>query len=292
LLRSMTGFGRGEYLGRLKQVTVEIKAVNHRFSEVQVRLPYQYAMLEERVRKLVLNYFSRGRIDVVIKLENTSGKQRELQVDKDLAVTYYKKIEELAVAIGIPCEVNVVQIAQFPEVLVLREPEEEMEIIWQDLSPALQKAVDVLLQMREKEGWKLKEDLVRRIQTLQQIHSKILQKSPQVVEIYRQKLATRLQEVLPEGQIDEERLALEVALLADKCNLDEELVRLNSHFMQFAQALEEDTAVGRKLDFLLQEMNREVNTIGSKANDVEITQAVVALKSELEKIREQVQNIE
>lgn len=292
MLRSMTGFGRGEYLGRLKQVTVEIKAVNHRFSEVQVRLPYQYAMLEERVRKLVLNYFSRGRIDVVIKLENTSGKQRELQVDKDLAVTYYKKIEELAVAIGIPCEVNVVQIAQFPEVLVLREPEEEMEIIWQDLSPALQKAVDVLLQMREKEGWKLKEDLVRRIQTLQQIHSKILQKSPQVVEIYRQKLATRLQEVLPEGQIDEERLALEVALLADKCNLDEELVRLNSHFMQFAQALEEDTAVGRKLDFLLQEMNREVNTIGSKANDVEITQAVVALKSELEKIREQVQNIE
>jgi uncharacterized protein (TIGR00255 family) len=292
LLRSMTGFGRGEYLGRLKQVTVEIKAVNHRFSEVQVRLPYQYAMLEERVRKLVLNYFSRGRIDVVIKLENTSGKQRELQVDKDLAVTYYKKIEELAVAIGIPCEVNVVQIAQFPEVLVLREPEEEMEIIWQDLLPALQKAVDVLLQMREKEGWKLKEDLVRRIQTLQQIHSKILQKSPQVVEIYRQKLATRLQEVLPEGQIDEERLALEVALLADKCNLDEELVRLNSHFMQFAQALEEDTAVGRKLDFLLQEMNREVNTIGSKANDVEITQAVVALKSELEKIREQVQNIE
>ncbi|MDD2211842.1 MAG: YicC family protein [Clostridia bacterium] len=292
MLRSMTGFGRGEYLGRLKQVTVEIKAVNHRFSEVQVRLPYQYAMLEERVRKLVLNYFSRGRIDVVIKLENTSGKQRELQVDKDLAVTYYKKIEELAVAIGIPCEVNVVQIAQFPEVLVLREPEEEMEIIWQDLLPALQKAVDVLLQMREKEGWKLKEDLVRRIQTLQQIHSKILQKSPQVVEIYRQKLATRLQEVLPEGQIDEERLALEVALLADKCNLDEELVRLNSHFMQFAQALEEDTAVGRKLDFLLQEMNREVNTIGSKANDVEITQAVVALKSELEKIREQVQNIE
>jgi len=288
----MTGFGRGEYLGRLKQVTVEIKAVNHRFSEVQVRLPYQYAMLEERVRKLVLNYFSRGRIDVVIKLENTSGKQRELQVDKDLAVTYYKKIEELAVAIGIPCEVNVVQIAQFPEVLVLREPEEEMEIIWQDILPALQKAVDVLLQMREKEGWKLKEDLVRRIQTLQQIHSKILQKSPQVVEIYRQKLATRLQEVLPEGQIDEERLALEVALLADKCNLDEELVRLNSHFMQFAQALEEDTAVGRKLDFLLQEMNREVNTIGSKANDVEITQAVVALKSELEKIREQVQNIE
>lgn len=292
MLRSMTGFGRGEYLGRLKQVTVEIKAVNHRFSEVQVRLPYQYAMLEERVRKLVLNYFSRGRIDVFIKLENTSGKQRELQVDKDLAVTYYKKIEELAVAIGIPCEVNVVQIAQFPEVLVLREPEEEMEIIWQDLLPALQKAVDVLLQMREKEGWKLKEDLVRRIQTLQQIHSKILQKSPQVVEIYRQKLATRLQEVLPEGQIDEERLALEVALLADKCNLDEELVRLNSHFMQFAQALEEDTAVGRKLDFLLQEMNREVNTIGSKANDVEITQAVVALKSELEKIREQVQNIE
>ena len=288
----MTGFGRGEYIGALKQVTVEIKSVNHRFCDVQVRLPYQYAMFEENVRRYILTHFSRGRIDVFIKLENTGVKQRELQVDKELAVAYYKKLEELAASTGIPCQVDVVQIAQFPEVLTLCAPEEEMDLIWQDVMPALQQAVNVLLAMREKEGQKLKEDLRQRIQALQQIYSEILKKSPQVVEIYREKLRTRIEEFFLEGQIDEERLALEVALFADKCNLDEELVRLNSHLIQFTQTLEEDTAVGRKLDFLLQEMNREVNTIGSKANDVEITQAVVALKSELEKVREQVQNIE
>lgn len=292
MLRSMTGFGRGENTGKFKQVTVEIKAVNHRFSEVQIRLPYQYSALEESVRRFILKQLSRGRLDVFIKLENTSQRQREFQVDKDLAVTYYKALEELAVITGIPCEVNVCQIAQFPDVLTLREPEEDEELTWEDLQPALQEAVDALLRMREKEGRKLQEDLLKRIQILQQIHGKILERSPQVVKIYREKLSARLQELLAEGQINEERLALEVALFADKCNLDEELVRLNSHFLQFAQNLEEDTAVGRKLDFLLQEMNREVNTIGSKANDLEITQEVVALKSELEKIREQVQNIE
>lgn len=292
MLRSMTGFGRGEHVGKLKRVTVEIKAVNHRFSEVQIRLPYQYSALEERVRRFILKQLSRGRLDVVIKFEDTSPRQREFQVDKDLAVTYYKALEELAVITGLPCEVNVFQIAQFPDVLILREPEEDEELIWEDLQPALQEALDALLSMREKEGQRLKEDLLERLQILQQIHGEILERSPQVVKIYQEKLTVRLQELLAEGQINEDRLALEVALFADKCNLDEELVRLNSHFLQLAQNLEEDTAVGRKLDFLLQEINREVNTIGSKANDLEITQEVVALKSEIEKVREQVQNIE
>ena len=292
MLRSMTGFGRGEYTGKLKQVTVEIKAVNNRFGEVQIKLPYQYTSLEESVRRYILSQASRGRIDVFIKLKDTGQKPRELQVDKDLAVTYYKTLEELAAITGIPCEVNVQQIAQFPDILTMCEKDEELEVIWQDLQPALQAAVSALLEMREKEGRKLKEDLLARLQILQQIRGKISEKSPRVVQIYREKLNTRLQELMVEDHIDEERLALEVALFADKCNIDEELVRLNSHFLQFAQNLEEDIAVGRKLDFLLQEINREVNTIGAKANDLEITQAVVELKSELEKIREQVQNIE
>jgi uncharacterized protein (TIGR00255 family) len=292
LLRSMTGFGRGEHTGKLKQVTVEIKAVNNRFGEVQIKIPYQYLSLEENIRRYVLSQVSRGRIDVYIKLKDTSQRPRELQVDKDLAVTYYKTLEELAAITGIPCEVNVQQIAQFPEVLTMCEKDEELDVIWQDIQPALQTAVSEMLEMREKEGRKLKEDLLARLQTLQQFRDKIFEKSPRVVQNYREKLNARLQELMIEDQIDEERLALEVALFADKCNIDEELVRLNSHFLQFAQNLEEDIAVGRKLDFLLQEINREVNTIGSKANDLEITQAVVELKSELEKIREQVQNIE
>ena len=292
MLRSMTGFGRGEYTGRLKQVTVEIKAVNNRFGEVQIKLPYQYTSLEESARRFVLNQVSRGRIDVYIKLKDTGQKSRELQVDKDLAVTYHKSLEELAAIIGIPCEVNVQQIAQFPDVLALCEKDEELEVIWQDIQPALQIAVSALLEMREKEGQKLQEDLFARLHILQQIRDKISEKSLRVVQNYREKLNARIQELMIDDHIDEERLALEVALFADKCNIDEELVRLSSHFLQFTQNLEEDIAVGRKLDFLLQEINREVNTIGSKANDLEITQAVVELKSELEKIREQVQNIE
>lgn len=292
MLRSMTGFGRGEHTGRLKQVTVEIKAVNNRFGEIQVRLPSQYAALEERVRRFLLNQLSRGRIDVYIKLKDTGLRPRELQVDKDLAVTYYKALEDLATITGLPCEVNVTQIAQFPDVLTMCEEEEEIDLIWEDILPALQEAVAVLLEMREREGRKLKEDLLERMQVLQQLHKKISEKSPQVVEIYREKLTARLQELMVEEQIDADRLALEIALYADRCNIDEELVRLNSHFSQFIQNLEEEQAVGRKLDFLLQEMNREVNTIGSKANNLEIKQAVVELKSELEKIREQVQNIE
>lgn len=292
MLRSMTGFGRGENTGRVKQVTVEIKAVNNRFGEVQIRLPYSYVVLEERIKRFILSQLSRGRIDVFIKLKDTNLRPRELQVDKDLAVNYYKTLEDLATITEIPCDVNVLHIAQFPDVLTMCEPEEEIEKIWEDIFPALQEAVAVLLEMRETEGKKLKEDLLERLQFLQHIHAKILAKSPQVVEIYRDKLAARIQELMGEENIDKERLALEVALFADKCNIDEELVRLNSHFLQFAQNLKEDMAVGRKLDFLLQEINREVNTIGSKANDLEITQAVVELKSELEKIREQVQNIE
>ncbi len=292
MLKSMTGFGRGHYLGKLKQVTLEIKAINHRFGEVQVKMPRQYSALEEKIRRYVLKHIFRGHLEVFIKMEDTGNKPRELQVDKALAVAYDKALKELATITGLPCEISVMQLAQFPEVLKLEEPEEELESIWHDILPALQEALTSLLEMREKEGQKLKDDLVGRLQILCETREKILEKSPQVVKLYQEKLARRLQEILEKGQVDETRLAMEVALLADRCNIDEELVRLDSHFIQLAENLEEDIEVGRKIDFLLQEINREVNTIGSKANDLEITQYVVALKSELEKIREQVQNIE
>lgn len=292
MLKSMTGFGRGNYLGKLKQVTVEIKATNHRFAEVQVKLPRQYTALEERIKREVLQQISRGHLEVFVKLEDAGQPVRELQVDKALALAYYKELKELAEAAGLPCEVRVIDLAVLPEVCQLKEPEENMELIWVELLPALQDALANLLEMRRLEGQKLKEDLVSRVAVLRELRGKIAAKSPLVVRLYRERLATRLQELLEEGAVDETRLAMEVAIFADRANIDEELVRLESHFAQLEQNLQEENQVGRKIDFLLQEINREVNTIGSKANDLEITQTVVQLKSELEKIREQVQNIE
>lgn len=288
----MTGFGRGEHIGKLKQVTVEIRSINHRFGEVQIKMPRQYSLLEEPVRRYILNKISRGRVEVFIKTEDNSSTLRELQVDKGLALAYYKSLKELAAITELPLEVSVVQIAKFPEVFKLEEPEEAMDAVWEDILPALRDALEILLEMREKEGQTLKEDLTARLKILQDLADKIAEKSPKVVAIYREKLTARLREILEEGMVDETRLTMEVALFADKCNIDEELVRLNSHFVQLGQILEDNAAVGRKIDFLLQEINREINTIGSKANDLEITQYVVELKSELEKIREQVQNIE
>lgn len=292
LPKSMTGFGRGNYLGTLKQVTVEIKAINHRFGEVLVKLPRQYTALEEKIKRYVLSKVSRGHIEVFIKLEDAGEKARKVQVDKALALAYYEGLKQLAEKTGLPCEVGVVQLAQLPDVCKLEEEEENLEKIWEEVLPALQEAVASLVEMRIKEGQKLKEDLVGRLAVLRELHSEIVAKSPIVVQLYREKLAARLQEILDEGQIDETRLAMEVALFADRANIDEELVRLDSHFTQLDQNLRSEHEVGRKIDFLLQEINREVNTIGSKANDLAITQHVVQLKSELEKIREQVQNIE
>ncbi|MDD2401250.1 MAG: YicC family protein [Clostridia bacterium] len=292
MVKSMTGFGRGEHIGKVKQIIVEIKAVNHRYGEVQIKIPRQYSSLEEPIKKYILNNISRGRIEAFIKVEETGNKARKLMVDKDLALAYYKVLREVATITETSFDIGVAQLVQFPEVLELEESEEEMKFIWEDMLPALHEAMLVLVEMREKEGQELRNDLIERVDLLQRFHGKIKEKSVRVVEIYREKLAGRLKEILEEGKIDQDRLTMEVAIFAERCNIDEELVRLDSHFIQFTQSLDKDTAVGRKLDFLVQEMNREVNTIGAKANDLEITNCVVEMKSELEKIREQVQNIE
>jgi len=240
LLKSMTGFGRGNYLGKLKQVTVEIKATNHRFAEVQVKLPRQFTALEERIKREVLQQISRGHLEVFVKLEDAGQPVRELQVDKALALAYYKELKELAEAAGLPCEVRVIDLAVLPEVCQLKEPEENMELIWTELLPALQDALANLLEMRRLEGQKLKEDLVSRVAVLRELRGKIAAKSPLVVRLYRERLATRLQELLEEGAVDETRLAMEVAIFADRANIDEELVRLESHFAQLEQNLQEE----------------------------------------------------
>lgn len=292
MIKSMTGFGRGESLGRIKQVTVEVRTVNHRYNEIQVRMPRQYSLLEEQIKRFLLNKLSRGRIEVYVRMEETGDRPREVRVDKELAIAYYKALKDLAEITQTMPDVGVLQIAQLPEVLKIEEPEENLDDIWQDIAPAIEQAGAALLEMRRQEGLKLKEDLDEHLDILQKYLAKIEGKAPRVVDQYREKLQNRLAQLLENGQVDENRLAVEVALFADKSSIAEELVRLSSHFTQFGQALRDNNPVGRKLDFILQEMNREVNTIGSKANDLEITQCVVEMKNELEKLREQVQNIE
>jgi len=292
LIKSMTGFGRGEHVGSDKYVIAEIKTVNHRYSEALIKMPRQYSLLEEKVRRFILNSISRGRIEVFIKIEDTGAGARQVEVDKELALAYYKALKDLAEITGTRMDVSVVNIAQMTDVLKIEQPEEDLDSIWQDIMPALRDALGNLLGMREREGEKLQADLGNRLKFIDGMCGKIREKSSGLAAIYRDKLHNRISEILENGTIDENRIALEVAIFADKSNIDEELERMDSHLSQFGQILTEENAVGRKLDFLMQEMNREINTIGSKANDLSITQCVVELKSELEKLREQIQNVE
>ncbi len=288
----MTGFGRGEASGDAGRVTVEIKAVNHRFCEVVFRMPRQFSALEDRGRKLIQSKVARGRFEVYVAWE-PSAEARAVKVDKDLALAYYNALRQLAEEIGSNQELSLDTLAKLPEVLSVEEGELTDDEIWALLEPALTQAMAGLITMREREGAILAADLAERLDRIEAFRSAALQRAPQVVEEYRQRLTRRLEELLPPtNPVDPQRLAQEVALFADRADVTEELQRLASHIGQFRQALQSDEAVGRKLDFLVQELGREINTIGSKANDAELTAAVVAAKSELEKIREQVQNLE
>lgn len=288
----MTGFGRGEASGDAGRVTVEIKAVNHRFCEVVFRMPRQFSALEDRGRKLIQSKVARGRFEVYVAWE-PSAEARAVKVDKDLALAYYNALRQLAEEIGSNQELSLDTLAKLPEVLSVEEGELTDDEIWALLEPALTQAMAGLITMREREGAILAADVAERLDRIEAFRSAALQRAPQVVEEYRQRLTRRLEELLPPtNPVDPQRLAQEVALFADRADVTEELQRLASHIGQFRQALQSDEAVGRKLDFLVQELGREINTIGSKANDAELTAAVVAAKSELEKIREQVQNLE
>jgi uncharacterized protein (TIGR00255 family) len=292
MVRSMTGFGRGEVSGDPGRIVVELKAVNHRFSEVVFRMPRQFNALEDQARKLIQNRVSRGRIDVFISWD-AEAKARGVKVDKELAIAYYNALIELGGEIGSKSELSLDTLARLPDVLKVEEGEVTAEDLWPTFAAATAQAVENLLTMREREGEALAADLLSRVDRLAEIRATVLQRAPQVVDEYRQKLSRRLEELLSQAtMVDPQRLAQEVALFADRSDVTEELQRLSSHLAQFREAFAAGEAVGRKLDFLVQEIGREVNTIGSKANDAIITAQVVEAKSELEKIREQVQNIE
>lgn len=289
----MTGYGRGEKEALNKRLSLELKSVNHRYLEVSLRHPRKYLKLEDKVRKTISEYINRGHVEVFVKIKNTQQEDVNITVDKKVAMTYYNSLNELAEILKIKNDLSLEKIITLPEVLSIEEKDEDIDQIWIHYQEILREALEQNKEMRIEEGRHLKEDFIQRIEDLKNIKEKIASRSPQVTLEYKEKLNFRIEELLEKKEIiNEERLENEVAFFADRSSIVEELVRLDSHFSQFMKNLSLEEPVGRKLDFLIQEMNREVNTIGSKANDSEISAAVVEMKAQLEKIREQIQNIE
>ena len=289
---SMTGYGRGECEFDGRQFTVEIKSVNHRYLEVNVKMPRAFIALEDKIRRTVTTHLSRGKVDVFIQSKATGQKKHQLNVDKDLAIVYYNSVKDLDKLLNITTPVDAIKLLSFPGVIETEEPTEEMEQTWKFLSEAVITALKGLSIMRADEGEKLRSDIHVKLDAITSIVEQVAKRAPIVVENYRTRVTERVSEILKETIIDESRIIQEVAFFSDKANVDEELVRLRSHDAQFRKLVDEKVPVGRKADFLIQEMNREANTIGSKANDLEISRFSVELKAEIEKIREQVQNIE
>jgi len=289
---SMTGFGRGEASENGYQFSVELKSVNHRFLEIIVRLPRNFASFEERIRKTLQERFQRGRIEVYVNVVETEGRKRLVKVDKDLALSYDKTLKDLALALHTAHETDIYRLVTLPDVLSVVEPEIDLDTLWRACAESLLKAADGFGQMRCSEGEKLTIDLLQRLDLIAEYLQTITERAPSVVTDYHERLQERIQILLGEVELDATRLSNEVVYFADRASITEELVRFDSHLTQSREALRSPEPVGRKLDFLVQEMNREINTIGSKANDLRIGQQVVNVKSELEKIREQIQNLE
>ncbi|MGI6555510.1 MAG: YicC/YloC family endoribonuclease [Bacillota bacterium] len=293
MLRSMTGYGRAQYADEEGiKVTVEIKSVNHRFLEPVVKLPRKYSLLEERVKELIRSHLYRGRIDVWIGIEELSKKCGTLKVDKDLAMDYYKSLKDLAETLGIPHEITIYELSCLEGVISLEEQEVDLEQVWQKIEGPLKEAIEQLVAMRENEGERLKEELENRAEILYGIVADIEARAPLVVEAYKNRINERISSLAEDVEIDPNRLAAEVAIYAEKSDITEEVVRFRSHLSQLEESILSNEPVGRKMDFLMQELHRETNTIGSKSPDLTISQKVVDAKSEIEKMREQVQNVE
>ena len=290
MIRSMTGYGRGKYEIDSREYTVEIKSVNNRYCDVSVKLPRSISYLEEKIKKEVISKVSRGKIDVFITFYNNSTKGKSIKFNRELAGIYIKELRELAKENDINSDIHVTEISKFPDVLTI-ENEEDEELIWNELKNPLEEAINNFITMKETEGRKIYEDLTTRIEDINSKVSIISDNSTRLIKEYIVKLENRIKELLDSDKIDENRLAMETVIYADKSSVEEEITRLKSHIYQFKELIKENV-VGKKLDFIIQEMNRETNTIGSKSSSIEITNLVVEIKTQIEDIREQIQNIE
>ena len=291
MIKSMTGFGRGKYENEGRTYTVEIKSVYHKYSDINVRLPRFLNSVEDKIRKRVAEVISRGKIDIFVSFENYSNKGTTIRINKDLAKEYIKELKALADEAELKFDLNVIDVSKFPEILKL-EDEDNDELIGQEVMIALDDALEKFVDMREIEGQKLVQDIEKRIYIIQEKVNEVANFSSTLVEEYMARLQTRVNELLAPGVVDEARLMQEIVIFSDKSSIEEELTRLKSHISQFLELIKQASPIGKKIDFLIQEINREVNTIGSKANSLDITNKVIEIKTEVENIREQIQNIE
>lgn len=290
-MKSMTGFGRAKLEVKGRSYTIEIKSVNHKYNDISVKLPRSISYLEDKVKKQMGSKISRGKIDINITFENYTSQGKEIIINQELVKKYIQEFRKCAEENNIAGEISVTEITKLPDILTIKSVEEQEDMIEQELLLCENKAIENFITMREQEGNKIKEDLTRRMKEAEQKIKQIEEYSSGLLEEYRVKLQERIKEIV-KTQIDEARIATEIVIYSDKCSVEEELTRLESHVHQFNNLLQEEVPIGKKVDFLLQEMNRETNTIGSKSVKLEMTNLVIDIKTILEDIREQIQNIE
>jgi len=292
MIKSMTGFGRAEVSGESCKVTVEMKSVNHRYLDVNMKMPKKLNFFESSIRNLLKEYIQRGKVDLFISFEDLSESSVNVTYHKEVAAEYMNFLSQMASDFALENDVRVSSLARFPEVLTLDDVEIDEEGVWKSLEKAIRDAAEGFVESRIREGENLCADLVSKLDEMLEIVDFIEERSPQIIEEYKKRLTDKVQEMLGDAKVDETRLITEVTIFADKVCVDEELVRLRSHINTVKNTLLEGGGIGRKLDFLAQEMNREANTILSKANDLEISNRGIELKTAIEKVREQIQNIE
>ncbi len=288
----MTGFGRCEVQREARKFTVELKGVNHRYLDINIRMPKKLNFFETAIRTLLKSYVTRGKVDIFITYEDSTQNQMAVKYNSSIAAEYLKYLRQMAEEFGLEDDIRVSTLSRYPEVFTMEEQTEDEEELWNGLKEALEGAFSHFVETRTAEGENLKKDILDKLSNLEVLIGYIEERSPQIIQEYRTKLEEKVHELLEDTQIEDSRIAAEVILFADKICTDEEVVRLKSHIRHMRSTLEEEEGIGRKLDFIAQEMNREANTILSKANDLEVSNHAISLKTEIEKIREQIQNIE
>ena len=292
MIKSMTGFGRSEIVKGNRKISVEIKSVNHRYLEAGIKMPKKLNVFESRMRDLLKKYATRGKIDIFINYEDDSESQVNLKFNQNIADEYMAIFNNMSEKYNLKNDMTVGGLARFPEVITMDEVQEDEEELWHFIEEAMKAALEQLVNTRILEGENLKKDLLGKLDHMEELVAFVEKRSPEIMKEYRSKLESKVKELLGDTTIDESRIATEVIIYADKICVDEETVRLRSHIEHARKCLNEDGGIGRKMDFIAQEMNREANTTLSKANDIEISNAAIDLKTEIEKVREQIQNIE
>ena len=292
MIKSMTGFGRCEVAENNRKFTVEIKSVNHRYLDVNIKMPKKLNFFESAIRAELKNYISRGKVDLFISYEDYTENHANIRYNRELAAEYRKYLRQMQEEFGLEDDIRVSTLSRYPEVFTMEEQNVDEGELWKELRKAIQGAAESFVQTRVAEGERLREDLLQKLDDMLGLVDFIAERSPRIVQEYRQKLEERVKDLLGDAQVDESRLLTEVTIFADKVCVDEELVRLRSHIETTKATLQEGGSIGRKLDFIAQEMNREANTTLSKSNDLEVSNCAIELKTEIEKVREQIQNIE